>query len=90
MLFQAGPWPVTLGQSACGQHAYQLDVYGVPMILCSNDFKLHEAEGLDAEDSSWLKENILEAQLPEGQRAWYYENDDHDSAAASHCCATCS
>ena len=72
MLFQAGPWPVSLGQSACGQHAYELDVYGVPMILCSNNFKLHEHEGLSAEDSSWLRGNILEASLPSNAQVWYH------------------
>ena len=73
MLFQAGPWPVTLGQSACGQHAYDLDVYGVPMILCSNDFKLHELDGIAEVDSSWLEANILEASLPVGVAKWYYD-----------------
>ena len=72
MLFQAGPWPVSLGQSACGQHAYELDVYGVPMILCSNDFKLHVHEGLTEEQSSWLRGNILEAVLPPNAHVWYH------------------
>ena len=72
MLFQAGPWPVTLGQSACGQHAYELDVYGVPMILCSNNFKLHVSDGLDAEESEWLRGNIMEAELPSGAHVWYH------------------
>ena len=72
MLFQAGPWPVTLAQSACGAHAYETDVYGVPMILCSNDFKLHEHEGLTPEQSSWLRGNILEATLPPNAHVWYH------------------
>ena len=71
MLFQAGPWLVSLGQSACGQHAYKLDVYGVPMILCSNNFKMRESEGLTPEESDWLQGNILEAELPPGARVWY-------------------
>ena len=71
-LFQAGPWPVSLGQSACGQHAYELDVYGVPMILCSNDFKLDVHEGLSEEQSSWLRGNILEAELPPNAKVWYH------------------
>ena len=72
MLFQAGPWSVSLGQSACGQHAYELDVYGVPLILCSNDFKLYEHEGLTKEQSSWLRGNILEAVLPPNAEVWYH------------------
>ena len=72
MLFQGGPWPVTLGQSACGVHAYDLDVYGIPMILCSNDFKLDVQEGLTPEQSSWLRGNILEATLPPNAKVWYH------------------
>ena len=34
LVFQAGPWPVTLGQSACGQHAYTLNLCALLMI-CS-------------------------------------------------------
>ena len=72
VLFQAGPWPVSLGQSACGQHAYELDVYGLPMILCSNDFKLDVHEGLTPEQSGWLRGNILEASLPPNVDVWYH------------------
>ena len=71
LVFQAGPWPVTLGQSACGQHAYSLDLYALPMICCSNDFKTTEADGLSEDAAAWIKGNMLEASPPE-QCAWYW------------------
>ena len=74
LIFQAGPWPVTLGQSACGQHAYTLDLYAIPMICCSNDFKTTVQDGLSVEAADWISENILEASPPEGL-AWYWPAD---------------
>ena len=38
LLFQAGPSPITLGQSPTQQHIYDVYVYGIPMIICSNNF----------------------------------------------------
>ena len=35
-LFQAGSTPVMLGQSPTQQHAYQVFVYAIPMIVCTN------------------------------------------------------
>ncbi len=40
LVFQAGVDPVTLGQSVCNAHAYQIWLHAVPMILCSNDFQM--------------------------------------------------
>jgi hypothetical protein len=37
-LFQAGPWRVQLGQSPCNEHCYNVWVWGVPFIICSNNF----------------------------------------------------
>ena len=71
LVFQAGPWPVTLGQSACGQHAYSLNLYALPMICCSNDFKTTEADGLSKDAVDWLEGNMLEASPPE-QDAWFW------------------
>ena len=71
LVFQAGPWPVTLGQSACGQHAYSLNLYALPMICCSNDFKTTEADGLSKDAAEWLKGNMLEASPPD-HGAWYW------------------
>lgn len=71
LVFQAGPWPVTLGQSACGQHAYSLNLYALPMICCSNDFKTTEADGLSKDAAEWLHGNMLEASPPK-DGAWYW------------------
>ena len=76
LVFQAGPWPVTLGQSACGQHSYSLDLYALPMICCSNDFKTTVKDGLSKDAAEWLAENKFEASPPKGG-PWYYEADPH-------------
>ena len=74
LVFQAGPWPVTLGQSACGQHAYTLNLYALPMVCCSNDFKTSEEDGLSADAAQWLAENMLEASPPESC-AWFWPSE---------------
>ena len=71
LVFQAGPWPVTLGQSACGQHAYSLNLYALPMICCSNDFKTTVQDGLSPDAAQWLGENMWEASPPESC-AWFW------------------
>ena len=43
MVFQSGPLPVTLAQSACNGFAYDKWLFGVPHILCSNIFPLDSA-----------------------------------------------
>ena len=73
MVFQAGPWPVTLGQSACGQHAYSLNLYAMPMVCCSNDFQTTTAHGLSEDAAAWLEENMFEASPPAGC-AWYWSS----------------
>ena len=73
LVFQSGPKPVTLGQSPCGAHRYTRDLYGVPMILCSNDFKLTLADGLSSEDVEWLNKNLVIARLPEGSQTWFVQ-----------------
>ena len=70
LVFQAGPWPVSLGQSACGQHAYEKSFYGIPKILCSNDFVL-EGKPLTVEEQGWLQANVMEATLGPGV-AWFH------------------
>ena len=72
LVFQAGPWPVTLAQSACGQHAYSVNLYAMPMVCCSNDFKTSQADGLSEDAESWLRENMFEASPPEGL-PWFWE-----------------
>ena len=77
LVFQAGPWPVTLGQSACGQHAYSLNLYALPMICCSNDFKTTVKDGLSPDAAQWLGENMWEASPPPGS-AWFWSDPSED------------
>ena len=74
LLFQAGPWRITLGQSACNQHAYTKHFYGVALICCSNTFKMPPDRDLSAEDADWLKKNIITASPPEGEK-WHFGED---------------
>ena len=55
MLFQGGPAPVTLGQSPTGQFCYDVLLYGVPMILCSNQF----LSGADEQQMDYLTKNLI-------------------------------
>jgi hypothetical protein len=55
MLFQGGPAPVTLGQSPTGQFFYDVLLYGVPMILCSNQF----LNGADDLQMDYLTKNLI-------------------------------
>jgi len=57
MLFQAGPEPVELGQSPCGAYVYTVNVFAVPMVVCSNAFWA----GCPAvgDEREWLEENIF-------------------------------
>ena len=72
-LLQSGPRPVSLGQSATNIFAYTIDVYALPIILCSNDFKLSVADGLSTlEEEDWLQANIIEASVPSCGK-WYLE-----------------
>jgi hypothetical protein len=38
MLFQSGPRPVCVGQSACNEHAFEVSVWQTPIVLTSNAF----------------------------------------------------
>ena len=74
-VFQAPNAMVALGQSACNQHKYQINPYGVAMICCSNDFPMTVEEGLDREeDEEWLKGNVAVVELPPGT-TWYKASD---------------
>lgn len=72
-LFQSGQWPVKLGQSACGQHEYQLWIYGVAIVLCANDFEVDQKSISFEEDKKWITENVIEVRLRPGQK-WYMEH----------------
>ena len=83
VLFQAGPQMVALSQSVCNQHRYTVYVYQVAMIICSNKFQMMSDEHLTAEDSEWLRKNIVVVQLPSTQK-WYRANEDNDEVANSY------
>ena len=73
-VFQSAPWVVALGQSNCNQFAYDVWLYGIAHILCSNAFPMTEAEGQSTEHADWLSSNIIDVTLPEGQ-CWYFVNE---------------
>jgi len=83
MVFQAGVDPVGLGQSACNQHAYTVWLFGIPMILCSNDFQLKTRDDspMLEVDEEYLENNIVDASLPEGV-LWYVDQKDAESDGA--------
>jgi hypothetical protein len=70
-VFQSGPWLVTLGQSVCNQHAYEVWLYHRAHILCSNYFPMTTAHGASQEDADWLAQNLYVATLPIGER-WFF------------------
>lgn len=72
---QAGARAVELGQSACNQFAYSIFCYRLPIILCSNKFKMSEEEGLDPEDADWLQQNVVDVGVPVSGR-WWIEPDE--------------
>lgn len=84
MVFQAGVDELTLAQSQCNAHAYTVWLYGVPMVLCSNDFQLQstpKAKMAD-EDVAYLAKNIINASLPPGE-LWYHKVDDNAESSVS-------
>ena len=78
-IFQASVYPVTLGQSVCNQHSYEIWPYLTKNILCSNKFECdREVDStLSKEDSNWLLGNVIQANLPEG-KTWYLKQDEYD------------
>ena len=77
LLFQAGPWQITLGQSACNQHAYTKQFHGVAMICCSNTFRMPPHEALSPEDGDWLRKNVVQVAPLDGGK-WYYDSSDSE------------
>ena len=73
LVFQAGIDKLTLAQSQCNAHAYDVWLYGVPMILCSNFFQMASMPHapMAEEDVEYLEKNIIDASLPDN-KVWYY------------------
>jgi len=86
LIFQSGPMPITLAQSACNGFAYDKWLYGVRHILCSNMFWLVAEPGvkggLSAEDSEWLQANIIVADLEPGE-VWFVRKTSAASMSQS-------
>jgi glutaredoxin-related protein len=61
---------VQLAQSQCGQHRYDVNVYGIAMILSSNDFTMEVGPTVSKEDAEWLKANIIVVEMQPGS-FWY-------------------
>ena len=72
LVFQAGPDEITLSQSACNAHSYKIYLHGVPIILCSNDFRMESRPDapLKDVDIDWLRANIIDASLAPGEVWW--------------------
>ena len=45
------------------------------MIICANDLKMTEAEGLSYSDAEWLNANVVLVTLPEGD-TWHLKDDE--------------
>ena len=73
--FQSGVYPQSLSQSACNQYAYQLWVYQVAMIICANELKMTEADGLSSSDAEWLRSNVVVVTLPAGH-SWFLKDNE--------------
>ena len=54
-VFQAGIDTVMLGQSNCNEHAYSVWLYGVPLVVSTNDWLL----GASVEQQDWLSRNSV-------------------------------
>lgn len=60
-LFQAGLDVVTLAQSNCMEHCYDIWMYGVPLIVSTNDWCL----GAKADEVAWLSANSVVVDVAE-------------------------
>lgn len=71
-VFQAGAFPVSLSQSNCNAFCYQLWLYQIACVLCSNHFPMTVEQGLTPEELDWLEANVTPIQLSAGQ-LWYID-----------------
>ena len=72
-VFQSSAWVLSLSQSNCNQFKYEVWLYGIAHIFCSNHFPMTQAQGQSAQDADWLTGNILDIMLPPGQ-TWFFGN----------------
>ena len=45
------------------------------MIICANEIKMSEADGLSGSDAEWLRTNMVVVTLPEGH-AWFLKDNE--------------
>ena len=45
------------------------------MIVCANELKMTEADGLSSSDAEWLRANVVVVTLPEGQ-SWFLKDNE--------------
>ncbi len=69
-LFQSGPYPCKLGQSACAQHEYTIWLYSIALILCSNNLDVNPKAETYESDAKWMDHNVIPVVLRPGQK-WY-------------------
>ena len=62
MLFQSGPRPVCIGQSACNEHAYSVCLWQTPIVLTSNAFW---AGCGDESARDWITKNAFYVKVTE-------------------------
>ena len=79
--FQSSVFPQTLSQSSCNQYSYQLWVYQIAMIVCTNHLPMTEAEGLLPADADWMKANVVKVKLEVGQ-TWYIKHDEKSTVSS--------
>jgi hypothetical protein len=60
-VFQAGIDSVMLGQSNCNEHAYSVWLYGVPLVVSTNDWLL----GATPEQTDWISRNSIQVDVKE-------------------------
>ena len=83
VVFQGGVDLVSMSQSRCNNFSYQVWLWKIPQVLCSNYFPLQEVpadsangrEAITAEGADWLTANIIEAALAEGE-TWYVSPEE--------------
>ena len=67
-VFQAGLDTITLGQSATMSFKYSVWMYGVPLVVCTNDWCVND---VPEHHKAWLDANSVVLQVTE--RMWLHE-----------------
>ena len=75
-LFQCPAAWISLGNSATNCHSYEVCLYGIPLIICSNKWT-QELEALSAEDREWVEKNTVHIKI----KAKLYDTDSEPKSA---------